>query len=168
MSSALCSPSGWDPRSRLVLHPPTFRPYAPADRATCLELFNANCPAYFAPNERDEYARFLDEGDPSYSLCIVAGAVVGAFGLRAEHENRWSLRWILLAPAVQGRGIGSAIMNEVARRARTARGRLITIAASHKSAPFFARFGAREVARTPRGWGPELHRVDMELVVAPR
>jgi GNAT superfamily N-acetyltransferase len=99
---------------------------------------------------------------------MVDGTVVGAFGLIREREDRWSLRWILLAPAVQGRGIGSAIMQEVRQRLVTARGRLLTIAASHKSAPFFARFGAREVARTAHGWGPEMHRVDMELVIAPR
>ncbi len=39
------------------------------------------------------------------------------------------------------------------------------IAASHKSAPFFARFGAQETATTPNGWGRDMHRVDMELVL---
>ena len=42
-------------------------------------------------------------------------------------------------------------------------GRPVSIAASHKSAPFFARFGARIVETTPDGWGPGMHRVDMEL-----
>ena len=29
-----------------------FRPYEAADRERCLALFDANCPAYFAANER--------------------------------------------------------------------------------------------------------------------
>ncbi|WP_242112849.1 hypothetical protein [Luteimonas aquatica] len=37
------------------------------------------------------------------------------------------------------------------------------ISASHKSAPFFARFGALETARVPDGWGPGMHRVEMRL-----
>jgi hypothetical protein len=28
--------------------------------------------------------------------------------------------------------------------------------------PFFSRFGARPVTHTPDGFGPEMHRVDME------
>ena len=40
----------------------------------------------------------------------------------------------------------------------------LQIAASHKSAPFFAGFGDREVATTPNGFGPGRHRVDMVLV----
>jgi GNAT superfamily N-acetyltransferase len=145
---------------------PAFRRYEPADRSICLGLFDANCPAYFAPNERSEYAGFLDAGDPSYSVCMVNGAIAGAFGLRAESGRRWSLRWIMLAPAAQGRGIGSAIMQEVVRQVLKLGGGVITIAASHKSAAFFARFGARELARTINGWGPDMHRVDMELPVS--
>jgi hypothetical protein len=41
----------------------------------------------------------------------------------------------------------------------------IRIAASHRSAPFFARFGAETVRETPDGWGPGMHRIDMELTV---
>jgi hypothetical protein len=38
------------------------------------------------------------------------------------------------------------------------------IAASHKSAPFFAKFGAQELTTIVNGWGPAMHRVDMLLV----
>jgi hypothetical protein len=37
------------------------------------------------------------------------------------------------------------------------------ISASQKSAPFFARFGARAVETVPHGWGPLLDRIEMEL-----
>jgi hypothetical protein len=43
---------------------------------------------------------------------------------------------------------------------------MLDVAASQHSAPFFARFGARELARTDDGWGPGMHRVDMELPLA--
>jgi hypothetical protein len=39
----------------------------------------------------------------------------------------------------------------------------IDIAASHLSAPFFTRFGAKEVRCTKDGWGAGMHRVDMLL-----
>ncbi len=64
---------------------------------------------------------------------------------------------------MQGRGLGSAIMAHVLEKARRSGMRILRIAASHKSAPFFARFGAETVAETPNGWGPGMHRIDMEL-----
>lgn len=142
----------------------TFRPYCPTDKLVCLGLFDANCPAFFAPNERLDYARFLDANRLSYELCLVGGQVVGAFGLVGTGlEHKKSLKWILLNPRSQKMGIGSAIMGRISTLARTSGVSLVTIAASHKSAPFFAKFGAVEVAVIDNGWGRGMHRVDMEL-----
>jgi len=38
----------------------TFRTYRDADREACTSIFDANCPAFFAPNERQEYEEFLE------------------------------------------------------------------------------------------------------------
>ena len=56
-------------------------------------------------------------------------------------------------------------MTEARRLAKAAGKQVIDIAASHLSAPFFARFGANEVSFTREGWGPAMHRVDMELAL---
>ena len=158
---------------------PRFAAYEERHRARCLEIFDANCPEYFAPNEREEYAAFLAEMPDGYEVCIVDGDVAGAFGLIASQDadqdadaatgSGMRLNWILLDPAVQGRGVGSAMMGRVAKAARarlgTGRAGAVQIAASHRSAPFFARFGATEVRRTQDGWGPGMHRVDMRLPV---
>ena len=100
----------------------TFRPYQAADRDACLALFDANCPAFFAPNERGDYAAFLADGG-DYHVALSGGRIVGAEG-------------------------------------RVPR---LHIAASHRSAPFFARFGSQTVKTTPNGWGPGMDRVDMVL-----
>lgn len=71
------------------------------------------------------------------------------------------LNWILLSPSAQGAGVGRAIMGEVAALASVRGVAAVHIAASHKSAPFFARFGAAETLRTADGWGLGMHRVDM-------
>jgi hypothetical protein len=39
----------------------------------------------------------------------------------------------------------------------------VRISASQVSAPFFARCGARELSRVRDGWGPGMHRVEMEI-----
>ena len=92
---------------------------------------------FFAPNERVDYAEFLDASPLSYELCLVNGEVVGAFGLSENGLQQSSLKWVLLNPNFQGMGIGSAIMNRISAVALQVGARLVKIAASHKSAPFF-------------------------------
>ncbi|MGK2858134.1 MAG: GNAT family N-acetyltransferase [Thermoanaerobaculia bacterium] len=141
----------------------TFRPYEPRDRDACLRLFDENCPVYFAANERSDYALFLDDAEGRYELCLVGDAVVGACGLFPDSVGRMALRWILLAPEVQGRGLGTAIMRRVVSELRQSGIATLRISASHKSVPFFARFGAREDATLLDGWGSGMHRVEMHL-----
>lgn len=143
---------------------PTFRQYQPPDEADCLALFDENCPEFFAPNERADYESFLHDDVTTYEVCLIDDRLVGAFGVYRAGEGRLALRWILLSPNVQGKGIGSAIMGRVLEAVRGHGSLPLAIAASHKSAPFFARFGAREIATTPDGFGPGMHRVDMVLV----
>ena len=142
---------------------PEFAPYSPEHRAACLAVFDENCPEFFAPNERAEYAEFLDRVGADYRVCRRDGRVVGAFGLMPGGAvDEAHLNWILLSPSAQGAGLGRAIMGEVAALAGARGVARIAIAASHRSASFFARFGARELVRTEDGWGPGMHRIDME------
>ncbi len=54
----------------------------------------------------------------------------------------------------------SRVLGESMRSGRSP----IHISASPKSAPFFAKFGAVEVSTIQDGWGPAMHRVEMQLV----
>ena len=140
-----------------------FAPYDEASRTRCLALFDANCPEFFAPNERADYAAFLDRQGPAYLTCVIDGEIAGAFGvIAADGPDRAHLNWILVDPASQGSGLGRAIMEETRRRAQAMGRAWVDIAASHRSAPFFSRFDARELSRTPDGWGAGMHRIDME------
>ena len=140
-----------------------FRPYREEDRRACIDIFDANCPEFFAPNERQEYTLFLDQVPGDYEVCEIDGRVLGAFGLFAVEENVKALNWILLDPASQGLGVGSRIMDRVSRLGRESHTEIVRIAASHKSAPFFAKFGATEISMTTDGWGVGMDRVDMEM-----
>jgi GNAT superfamily N-acetyltransferase len=143
-----------------------FEPYSAADRASCLALFDDNCPEFFAENERRDYATFLDSSPAGYRVCRVDGQVVAAFGvIDTGVPGRRRLNWILVARRAQRGGIGVAMMREAERVARDAGVHIVDIAASHRSSPFFARFGAHETGRIENGWGPGMHRVDMELPV---
>lgn len=139
------------------------RPYCDADRRACLSIFDANCPTFFAPNERAEYLAFLEDVPAGYEVCELDGRVVGAYGLTHHAESGSSLNWIMLDPGSQGIGIGTTVMSRAIALAKASRSPLINIAASQKSAPFFARFGAVATARIKDGWGPGMDRLDMEL-----
>ena len=106
---------------------------------------------------------FLETVPDRYEVCEVAGRVVAAFGLIAGDSKEVHLNWIMLDPGSQGAGIGSAIMKRVISAGRASQSFLIKIAASHKSAPFFAKFGAVATVQTEDGWGPGMDRVDMEI-----
>lgn len=86
-----------------------FRGYLAADRAQCLSLFDANCPDFFAANEREDYCAFLDSLPDDYRVIAADAAILGAFGLKVTSSNA-RLNWIMIDPAWHGRGIGSAIM----------------------------------------------------------
>src|SRR5262245_2745092 len=141
-----------------------FRRYRADDRETCLQLFDLNCPVSFAPNERSDYERFLDDAVEKYELCLIDREVVGGYGLYPDGPGRMAVRWIIVSPKTQGLGIGSAMMTRIIGTLRQTGGVTLHIAASHKSAPFFAKFGAVERRRIPDGWGPGMHRVEMVLV----
>ena len=143
----------------------TFRPYGDTDHNACMGIFDANCPEFFSPNERQDYLVFLEDKSDGYEVCIVDGRVRGAFGLFADGEDARTLNWILIDPQTQGLGVGSRIMERVIRSARLSQTRILRIAASHKSAAFFARFGAAAISSTKDGWGPGMDSVDMELAL---
>ncbi len=142
-----------------------FRDFRKGDEEVCLAIFDANCPEFFAPNERDDYRAFLGSNPVGYEVCVRSGAVLGAFGVFAQVGGSPSLNWILLHPGAQGLGLGSAIMERSTAMARTMGADVLRIAASHKSAPFFERFGAERRRLTEHGWGPDMHRIDMELML---
>ena len=100
----------------------SFRPYSTSDKDACLSLFDENSPEFFAPNERADYASFLDDCPDGYELWMVDGSIVGAYGLIGDGLDHRSLNWILLGPETQGMGIGTAIMSRVANLARQSNG----------------------------------------------
>src|SRR6186713_1529527 len=91
----------------------TFRPYSRTDKEICLVLFDANCPEFFAPNERADYLEFLEKDPRGYELCLIGSEVAGAFGLIGDGGSRRRLNWIMLDPRFQGAGAGRAIMERV-------------------------------------------------------
>ncbi len=143
----------------------TFRSYCRDDYRACMALFDANCPAAFAPNERKDYVTFLNDDPAHYRVCVAADRVVAAFGVSAIGGDESRLNWILVDPSAQSTGLGSMIMERATSDARQTGAQTLNIAASQKSEHFFARFGATTIGRITDGWGKGMDRVDMILLL---
>ena len=109
---------------------------------------------------------FLDSMPEEYDVFLSSDVIVGAFGLIGNDSEYKSINWILISPDSQGLGIGSIFMNRAISLANNAEIKHIKIAASHLSAPFFSKYGAVKVLEIKNGWGPDMHRIDMELMVS--
>ena len=139
-----------------------FRPFTSTDRSACLGLFDTNAPEYFDFDERVDYERFLDNLPARYWVCTREEEVLAAFGFIMDGE-RGRIQWIMVGSNAQGIGIGGLMMRRIRNEAHESGVRFIDIAASQKSAPFFAHYGAEVRMRTEEGWGRGLDRIDMEL-----
>lgn len=145
-----------------------FERYQPQQLESCLALFDQNCPAYFAPNERDDYRNFLTDGPTDYFLGYQRQALLATFGLTPSGDiTRGRLSWIQVAPAAHGKGVGRQMMQLVTQLAQANGFAELDIAASQHSEAFFNYFGATRVNYVNDGWGPGMHRVNMVLKLTP-
>lgn len=141
-----------------------FLSYNDAYYDNCLKLFNGNCPQYFAENERADYIAFLNSKPAGYCVGISGGNIVSAFGISVTPgTSRARLSWILVSPNFIGKGMGLNMMGRAKETALLEGASFIDIAASQLSAPFFKKFGAKEVNTIKNGWGPGMHRIDMQI-----
>jgi len=129
-------------------------------------LFEENCPKYFSENERSDYIEFLESTPTSYFVGIQENKVLSAFGVTTtQSRERARLSWIMVSSNAKGYGLGMTMMNQAKLICVQNKVSIVDIAASHLSAPFFAKFGAEKLNEIPHGWGAGMHRIDMELIL---
>lgn len=143
-----------------------FQNYNGGHFSECLKLFDENCPEYFAENEKADYIAYLERGPMDYKVGFEGSHLVSAFGLTQGSDNsRARVSWILVSVNSKGKGIGAQMMAAVKNSALEKKCVAIDIAASHLSAPFFKKYGAIVLNEIPNGWGKDMHRIDMEIIL---
>lgn len=154
---------------------PTLRPYTPADRSACLTLFESNMPGSFLPHERNEFIAWLDvlereaaEEHIEYSVLEDTGQIVACGGIwwGSKPERPAGFAWGMVALDLQRRGYGSLLVRARLERLRALGVPEVHLDTTQHTAPYYARFGFRELGRTPDGYGPGMDRVDMALRLA--
>lgn len=141
----------------------TFRPYCRTDYPACLELFDSNCPEFFAPDERQDYQCFLEGSPEGYEICEVNGRVRGVFGLSGDGTNGKRLDWLMVDSKAHRMGIGAMLVERAIHLGRTSESKTIGLATSQKVAPFYEKYRAQTTSVTKDGYGPGIDRVEMVL-----
>ncbi|WP_343604018.1 GNAT family N-acetyltransferase [Fluviicola sp.] len=97
-----------------------IRPYHQQDQESVLHLFDANCPAYFAPEERVDLENYLDSELEDYFVIESDGKIVasGGINLRKE-ENKGVLSWGIIHPDYHGKGIGRVLVSHRVNHLKT-------------------------------------------------
>ena len=86
-----------------------FSDYHPSDRPTCSALFERNCPAYFAIEERSAYQAFLEAEPKPYWIAWTDNVAVACYGVTIERDVA-GIDWIMVDPSYQSKGVGDAMV----------------------------------------------------------
>ncbi|MCZ8152037.1 MAG: GNAT family N-acetyltransferase [Rhodobacteraceae bacterium] len=142
------------------------RPYARSDFGACLALFDGNVPDFFAPEERAEFAAFLEEGPATAYLVLERdGSMVAAGGVSVGPSGWVTLDWGMVARSLQREGLGRRLLTERVALSRRMPGAIgLRLETSQKTAGFYAGMGFSVRGVVPGGFGPGLDRVEMDLL----
>ena len=139
-----------------------FSDYHPSDRPTCSELFERNCPAYFAIEERPEYQAFLAAEPKPYWLAWADNVAVACYGVTIERFVA-SIDWIMVDPSHQSLGVGDAMVKRAFDLFNKHNVKELKVATSQHANRFFERYGLIETSTTLHGFGKGMHRIDMVM-----
>jgi ribosomal protein S18 acetylase RimI-like enzyme len=144
--------------ARLLAETGVFRP---AEIDVALELVDEGVAAQRAGGAASDAAGDADGGmnvtDYEYELTAARtadGALAGyaCWGPTPGTDRTWDLYWLAADPALRGRGVGAFLLEEVERRLRAARARLVVVETPSRPEydPARRRYGASGYAEAAR------------------
>ncbi|MFA0963871.1 GNAT family N-acetyltransferase [Roseivirga sp. BDSF3-8] len=91
----------------------SIRMFRSEDEEGLLRLIRLNTPAYFAPEEAQDYKDYLENEREKYFVAIAEDTVIAGGGINFKNEEKaaW-LSWDLVHPYWQGKGVGGAIVQQ--------------------------------------------------------
>lgn len=125
-----------------------IRPYTPADREACLQVFDSNVPRYFDPAERADFALFLDTPPCPYFAMEHEGAVVGCGGYGIEPDGKAAaLAWGMVRADLHGQGLGRfLLMYRLREIGKAGRVELVRLHTTPAACGFYEKLGFRVTA----------------------
>ena len=139
-----------------------FSDYHPSDRPTCSALFERNCPAHFAIEERSAYQAFLEAEPKPYWIAWTDNVAVACYGVTIERDGA-GIDWIMVDPSYQSKGVGDAMVKRAFNLFNKHNVKEVKVATSQHANRFFERYGLVETSTTLHGWGEGMHKIDMVM-----
>lgn len=86
-------------------------PYQPEDKVALLGLLDLLIPTYFAPEERADFAHYLDHEREVYFVLRIQGQIAGGGGINIADEGRTGkISWDLIHPDFHGQSLGKYLL----------------------------------------------------------
>jgi predicted GNAT family N-acyltransferase len=142
-----------------------FRPYAPGDKAACLDIFMSNTPRYFGVEEVDDFRGFLDAPTCAYFV-VAQNEQIIACGGYGYHDKKKAvvLAWGMVRVDLHKQGLGTFMLIERLKHIYREYGEtLVLIETSQHSRSFFEKFGFEATNTIQDFFAPGIDRVDMQL-----
>lgn len=153
----------------------TIRKYQPGDRASCIEIFQSNCPKYLDPSELSGFEFWLNGQDNEkimyknaigehYFVLEKEGKVIACGGYYVCKDNPMvSMAWGLVHNAFHKQGFGKQLFQfRVEQIIQDFPERNIELDTSQHTYRFFEKFGFKITQITKDGYGKGLDRYDMK------
>ena len=132
---------------RQLYPPPTlnlrFRRYVSSDRPKVIELHETNAPDRFPANSLPAFGRYVDSCPSSFFVVETdIQGIIACGGVSAITDHIHILCYGIVAPAFQGRGVGSALtLVRLVYATRSSGDNFSVLFAVPKSIGFYGRFG---------------------------
>ena len=140
-----------------------FKDYSMESYNDCIELFDLNCPEFFAPIEKNDYIEFLNQTKEGYVTIHHDSILIGAYGVHKTSSESASQSWTLIHPKYQNQGIGRLIMERVFSYLESNQLDNLFLSTSQQTEVFFLKFGAIRIDYIENGWDEGLHRIEMKI-----
>lgn len=89
----------------------SIRPYQTTDKQELLDILQLNVPTYFAQEEVDDLAEYLDQYLDLYFVAIDNNRIIGAAGVNRDFDKESAvLSWGFLHPDYHRKGSGSLLL----------------------------------------------------------
>ena len=140
-----------------------FKNYSMESFNDCIELFDLNCPEFFASIEKNDYIEFLNQTKEGYVTIHHDSILIGAYGVHKTSSESASQSWTLIHPKYQNKGIGRLIMERVFSYLESNQLDNLFLSTSQQTEAFFLKFGAIRIDYIENGWDEGLHRIEMKI-----
>ncbi|SFT34598.1 N-acetylglutamate synthase, GNAT family [Lishizhenia tianjinensis] len=146
--------------------PGMIREFHVKDTTPLLELFDANTPKYFHPEEKEDLKHYLENEVENYFVYTFENGLVAAGGINYKPEEHTAiLSWDIVHPEFQGKGIGSELVKH--RLHFIAQQRIYSrciVRTSQLVYPFYLKHNFKLISKHPDFWAKGYDMYYMKLI----